>query len=83
MVFTNIDYFLIDSTDIGKYGAFSSIGSNADYDRRGYISTFQRDNNQVSEVKNSTVFLYTGGVTVDEDILFQQGNDRYPVLCLK
>jgi len=29
----NATHFLIDSSDIGKYGAFSSIGSNEDYDR--------------------------------------------------
>ena len=34
------DYLLIDSSDIGKYGAFSSIGSNENYDRFSWVGTF-------------------------------------------
>ena len=43
----NTTHFLIDSTDIGKYSAFSSIGSDINYDRASWISTFTRDNDQV------------------------------------
>ena len=32
-------HFLIDSTDIGKYSAFSSIGSDINFDRASYIPT--------------------------------------------
>lgn len=67
----NTTHFLIDSTDIGKYGAFSSIGSDASYDRASYIPTFMRDQSRVSEKKNSTVSVYNGGVGLDEDIIYE------------
>ena len=66
----NISHLLIDSTDIGKYSAFSSIGSNEDYDRRSWIPTFLRDNSQTSERKNSTVFVYPAGSVLDKDIRY-------------
>ena len=63
-------HFLIDPTDIGKYGAFSSIGSDKNYDRTSFISTFNKDPNQVLEKKNSTVFVYVGGIPTDDDIFY-------------
>ncbi len=69
-------HFLIDSTDIGKYGAFSSIGSDLGYDRRSWISTFLRDNNQVQETKNSTIFVYAGGTVLDGDIIYDNNGTR-------
>jgi len=35
----NTTHFLIDSTDVGKYTAFSSIGSDENYDRYSWIGT--------------------------------------------
>jgi len=69
-------HFLIDSTDIGKYSAFSTIGSNANYDRASYIPTFGRDLQQTQEKKNSTVFAYTGGSGLDEDIIYDDNGTR-------
>lgn len=66
----NTTHFLIDSTDIGKYGAFSSIGSDQNYDRVSFIAAFNRDLSQVQQKKNTTLFLYTGGVVLDEDIIY-------------
>ena len=71
----NTTHFLIDSTDIGKYGAFSSIGSDLGYDRRSWIPTFLRDNN-VQETKNSTIFVYSGGTVLDEDIIYENNGTR-------
>lgn len=69
-------HFLIDSTDIGKYGAFASIGSDADYDRRSWLTVFLRDNTQVLEKKNSTVFLYRGGFSLDDDLIYEQNGSK-------
>ncbi|MBU0467061.1 MAG: hypothetical protein KJ718_01500 [Nanoarchaeota archaeon] len=69
-------HFLIDSTDIGKYSAFSSIGSDVNYDRASYIPTFVRDLGQTQEKKNSTVFVYAGGVGLDEDIIYEENGTR-------
>ncbi|MEK6915180.1 MAG: STT3 domain-containing protein [Nanoarchaeota archaeon] len=72
----NVTHFLIDSTDIGKYSAFSTIGSDSNYDRRSWIPTFLRDNSQSTERKNATVFFYNGGTPIDEDILYKENNSE-------
>lgn len=63
----NATYFLIDSTDIGKYGAYSNIGSDENYDRYSWIGTFFSSSQNVEERKNETIFFYQGGVGLDED----------------
>lgn len=66
-------HFLIDSSDIGKYGAFSNIGSDVNYDRRSWIPTFARDNSRILETKNKTTYFYGvgQGSTLDEDLLIE------------
>jgi asparagine N-glycosylation enzyme membrane subunit Stt3 len=65
----NISYFLIDSTDIGKYSAFASIGSDkTGEDRLSWISTFLLNDQQTQETKNETTYVYTGGTMLDQDI---------------
>jgi len=66
----NGTHFLIDSTDIGKYAAFSSIGSGIVYDRRSWITTFIKDSRQTQEKKNSTLYVYAGGFLLDSDISY-------------
>lgn len=72
----NTTHFLIDSTDIGKYSAFSNIGSDASYDRASFIPTLLRDQGQVQEKKNSTVFFYPSNVALDEDIIYEINGTR-------
>lgn len=72
----NVTHFLIDSTDIGKYAAFSSIGSDVTYDRASFIPEFQRDPEQIQQKKNSTVFLYRGGIGLDGDITYEDNNTK-------
>lgn len=72
----NVSHFLIDPTDIGKYTAFSSIGSDVSHDRLSWISTFVRDNNQIRETKNGTIVVYTGGTSLDEDIIYEENETR-------
>ena len=68
----NGTHLLIDSTEIGKYTAFSSIGSDENYDRFSWISTFLMDERQTQETQNETVYVYTGGISTDEDIVWQE-----------
>ncbi len=68
----NATHMLIDSSDIGKYGAFSSIGSNKEYDRYSWIGTFLLDEKQTQETNNQTLLVYTGGVSSDEDLTINQ-----------
>ncbi len=72
----NATHFLIDSSDIGKYGAFSSIGSNEDYDRYSWIGTFVLDEKQTQETKNQTIFIYSGGVALDEDLIINESGKQ-------
>jgi len=66
----NVTHFLIDSTDIGKYGAFSSIGSDVNYDRRSWIPGFNKEPSQTQETKNETIYVYVGGMPLEDDIIF-------------
>jgi asparagine N-glycosylation enzyme membrane subunit Stt3 len=68
----NANYLLIDSSDIGKYTAFSSIGSDINYDRYSWIGTFLQDDKQTQETKNQTLYIYPGGIALDEDLLINQ-----------
>lgn len=63
-------HFLIDSTDIGKYGAFSSIGSDENYDRYSWIQPMVADEKQMRETSNGTMIVFSGGSAIDEDIRY-------------
>jgi asparagine N-glycosylation enzyme membrane subunit Stt3 len=65
----NTTYFLIDSTDIGKYSAYSSIASDESYDRFSWIGTFLLDEKQTQETQNQTILVYSGGNSLDEDLI--------------
>ncbi len=72
----NVTHFLIDSTDIGKYPAFSSIGSNLSYDRRSWVDTFLKNNQGTYESKNTTAYLYQGQSILDADISYFYNGTR-------
>ncbi|MBU2104461.1 MAG: hypothetical protein KKF67_01655 [Nanoarchaeota archaeon] len=68
----NATHLLIDSTDIGKYGAFSSIGSNENYDRYSWIPIMVSDKKQTQEMRGETIKLYQGGGALDEDMIYEK-----------
>jgi asparagine N-glycosylation enzyme membrane subunit Stt3 len=72
----NGTHFLIDSTDIGKYGAFSSIGSDVNYDRRSYMTNFVKDDTQTQETKSVTKYIYLGGYPLDADIVYENNGSK-------
>ena len=72
----NTSYLLIDSSDIGKYPAYATIGSDENYDRLGSIGTFWIDEKQTQETKNKTNYIYVGGWSLDEDVVWN--NTLYP-----
>lgn len=72
----NTTHLLIDSTDIGKYTAFSSIGADENYDRYSWIPTFLMDESQTLETKNETNYIYVGGVPTDEDIIWNEKGEE-------
>ncbi|MDP1728854.1 MAG: STT3 domain-containing protein [archaeon] len=66
------NYLLMDSSDLGKYGAFSQIGSDINYDRLSYGPiTMISDLKQVQETANGTLRVYQGQTAVDEDITYK------------
>ena len=66
----NVTHLLIVSDEIGKYPAYSSIGSNVNYDRYSWISTFGLNEEQTQETRNGTSYVYTGGFPLDEDLVY-------------
>jgi len=67
-------HLLIDSTEIGKYTAYSSIGSDENYDRFSWISTFLMDEKKTQEINNEIIYFYMGGFLLDEDVLWKENN---------
>ncbi len=72
----NGTHLLIDSTEIGKYAAFSSIGSDENYDRFSWITTFLLDEKQTRETNNGTIYIYGGGSGLDEDIIWKENEEE-------
>jgi len=73
----NATHLLIDPTDLGKYGAFSSIGSNENFDRASSgPSLMLSDPQQIQETKNGTLRTYTGTYGIEEDILLNENGSR-------
>ena len=66
----NVDYLLIDPTDLGKYPAYSRIGSDTNWDRYGMLAVGAIDPTQVIETKNGTTSLYRVNGAVDQDISY-------------
>ena len=73
----NTTHFLIDSTDIGKYSAFSSIGADENYDRYSYIPTFFMDTKSTLETVDGRVYVYGGGIGLDDDVIWQDNTTKY------
>jgi len=68
----NATHLLIDSSDLGKYGAFSQIGSDINYDRLSYGPvTFVSDIKQSQETANGTIRIYQGNAVVEEDVNYK------------
>jgi len=63
-------HLLIDSTEIGKYTAYSSIGSDENYDRFSWIPTILMDERRTAETKDEIAYVYSGGSSLDEDIIW-------------
>ncbi len=78
----NVSHLLIDPTDIGKYGAYSQIGSNETYDRisQGPFALIS-DERSIQETKNQTIRAYnrpSGNQVLiyplEEDIYYKSGS---------
>jgi asparagine N-glycosylation enzyme membrane subunit Stt3 len=72
----NASYLLIDSTDLGKYPAYSKIGGDTHFDTFSIISNGLKDESQTREMQNSTIFVYPMGGVVDEDISIENNDSE-------
>ncbi|MBL7059160.1 hypothetical protein ISS08_01790 [Candidatus Pacearchaeota archaeon] len=76
----NVSYLLIDPSDLGKYGAYSRIGSGQKgEDRYSYIPILISNPAKTQETSSGEVRLYEGGAPVDQDIIYQEegGNEIF------
>jgi asparagine N-glycosylation enzyme membrane subunit Stt3 len=76
----NVSYLLIDPTDIGKYPAYSSIGSDLDYDRYNWIPTFMLDEKQTQETRDEKIYWYQGGTLFDKEFVWYDKGSRQQFL---
>ena len=71
----NVSYLLIDSSDLGKYSAYSSIGSDSNsQDRFSQIPVMVLDPTQTIETSEKETRVYQGATFVDEDIIYNGEN---------
>jgi len=64
-------HLLIDSSDIGKYGAYSQIGSDRDLDRLSAGPLIMvADTKNIQEKRYGVTRVYQGGNYMDEDIMY-------------
>ncbi len=69
----NVSYLLIDPTEMGKYGAFSKIGSNDSWDRvSAGILGGASDDSQMQETATGITKVYQLGGCVDSDIPYNR-----------
>lgn len=69
-------HLLIVADEIGKYSAYSIIGSDEKFDRYSYITTFALNPQLTKETRNGTTLYYQGGFALDENFIFN--NQIYP-----
>ena len=63
-------HLLIIADEIGKYTAYSSIGSDTQYDRYSWMTLFHLDQTQTQETRDETILFFRGGQPIDEDFIF-------------
>ena len=66
----SVDYLLAVSEEIGKYTAFSSIGSGVTYDRFSWLTTFNLDEKSIQQTRDGYKYIYLGSTALDEDIIY-------------
>ncbi|MBI2145769.1 glycosyltransferase family 39 protein [Candidatus Woesearchaeota archaeon] len=67
----NTTHYLIVEDEIGKYTAYSSIGSDENYDRFSWIETFPLNPQGTQETRDGTIFMYQGSFGLDDDFVWQ------------
>lgn len=63
-------HLLIISDEIGKYTAYSSIGSDENFDIFSWISTFVMDPKSTTKKDDTITYLFYGGTALDENFVY-------------
>ena len=66
----NTSYVLAVSDEIGKYPAYSSIGSDSTGDRISFIPTFTLDPSLAQKTRNETLYIFKGAFSLDDDVKY-------------
>ncbi|MFH1593052.1 MAG: STT3 domain-containing protein [Candidatus Woesearchaeota archaeon] len=66
----NASYVLIVSDEIGKYPAYSLIGSDENLDRFSSVPLFSLDPSATQETREETLLLFRGGVALDKNLIY-------------
>ncbi len=71
-----VDYLLIDQTDLGKYPAYSKIGGDENFDTFSVITTGVIDDKQTMETADTIRRVYNIGGVVDEDFVYEENGQK-------
>ncbi len=63
-------HYLIVSEEIGKYTAYSSIGSDENYDRYSWITTFVMNPQGTRETRDTTILMFQGSYALDDNFVW-------------
>ncbi|MFA5953760.1 MAG: STT3 domain-containing protein [Candidatus Pacearchaeota archaeon] len=73
----NVSYLLIDPTEMSKYGAFSKIGSNNNWDRLSTgVDAGISSKKDIQETSTGIVRIYNMNSCVDEDIYYEKNQTK-------
>ena len=72
----NVSYLLIDQTEIGKYPAYSTIGSNDSWDRVSVINLMVSDEKNIRETSTGKTLIFQGVKGVEDDIHYQKNETQ-------
>jgi len=73
----NATHLLIDSSDVGKYGAYSKIGSDKNYDRFSYGPIVAlADGTNTQDTKTGSIIPYPMNSIVEDDINYIDNNTK-------
>lgn len=73
----NVSHLIIDPSDLGKYGAYSRIGSAGEMnDRKSRLPVMGVAPSKTLEKSNRTRRFYRGGAKLDEDIVYNKNGDK-------
>ena len=67
----NVSHLLIISDEIGKYTAYSSIGSDENFDVFSWIGTYSMNSRATRIENNLTTYFFQGGTGLDEDFIYE------------